>query len=351
MRGHLSEAMDLIAVQSPTVLFIWNVREELREFLRNGLEEYPDIKLVFLDDPTEEKLLEEAHEADIVVGWRPTREFLDAATKMRLFINPGAGVQHHLVPFREITKTRNITLVNGHGNSYFTAQHAVALILSLTNKIIPHHNWMAEGTWRTGDEQAPSIPFRYRKIGLLGYGAVNSKVHRFLSSFTNDFSILKRSWTGSEELPTEADKYTPDRLNEFLDAVDTLFVAIPQTEETEGLIQYEHLKRLGNEGLLVNMARGVVIDEEGMFRALKEKTIAGAAIDVWYNYKPESDDADKKYPYHYPFHELDNVVLSPHRGPSPFANLERWHEVVENISRFADGRTDFLNIVDLERGY
>ncbi len=338
-------------MQSPTVLFIWNVREELREFLWEGLKENADINLVFPDDPTEENLLNEAPEADIVVGWRPTREFLDAATKMRLFINPGAGVQHHLKPFRELTKTREVTLVNGHGNSYFTAQHAVALLLSLTNKIIPHHNWMTEGTWRTGDENAPSIPFRYRKVGLLGYGAVNSKVHQFLSSFNVEFSILKRSWTGGEELPTDADRYTPDQLNDFLYAVDTLIVAIPQTEDTEGLIRYEHLKRLGSEGLLVNMARGVVIDEEGMFRALKEKLIAGAAIDVWYEYRPESDDTGKKYPYHHPFHELDNVVLSPHRGPSPFANLERWHEVVENILRFAHGRTDFLNIVELERGY
>ncbi|MHA2004851.1 MAG: NAD(P)-dependent oxidoreductase [Candidatus Thorarchaeota archaeon] len=338
-------------MQSPTVLFIWNVREELREFLKNGLNEYPDIKLVFLEDPTEDNLLNEAPEADIVVGWRPTRQFLDAATKMRLFINPGAGVQHHLGPFRELTQKRKVTLVNGHGNSYFTAQHAVALLLSLTNKIIPHHNWMTEGTWRTGDEQAPSIPFRYRKIGLLGYGAVNSKVHQFLSSFTNEFSILKKSWTGSEDLPTEADTYTPDQLNDFLDAVDTLIVAIPQTDETEGLIRYEHLERLGSEGLLVNMARGVVIDEESMFRALQEKVIAGAAIDVWYDYRPEPDNVGKNYPYQHPFHELDNVVLSPHRGPSPFANLERWHEVVENITRFADGRDDFLNIVDLDRGY
>ncbi|MHA2141954.1 MAG: NAD(P)-dependent oxidoreductase, partial [Candidatus Thorarchaeota archaeon] len=99
------------------------------------------------------------------------------------------------------------------------------------------------------------------------------------------------------------------------------------------------------------MARGVVIDEEGMFRALKEKVIAAAAIDVWYDYKPEPDDAGKKYPFNYPFNELDNIVLSPHRGASPLDNLERWQEVVENIRRFASGRTDFLNIVDLERGY
>jgi phosphoglycerate dehydrogenase-like enzyme len=219
------------------------------------------------------------------------------------------------------------------------------------NKVIPHHNWMAEGHWRRGDEHAPSIPLRYRKIGLLGYGHVNSKVHQFLSGFNNEFHILKRSWTKSEQLPTRADKYTASQLEEFLDFVDILIVAVPQTTETEGLLDFEHLKRLGSEGLLVNVARGIVINEDGLYRALKERVIAGAALDVWYEYRPQPDEENRTYPYSNPFHELDNVILSPHRAASPFSDLERWNEVVENIRRFVDGRTDFLNQVDLKRGY
>jgi phosphoglycerate dehydrogenase-like enzyme len=210
---------------------------------------------------------------------------------------------------------------------------------------------MAEGHWRRGDEHATSIPLRYRKIGLFGYGHVNSRVHQFLSGFKNEFHILKRSWTGEEQLPTQAKKYVTAQLEEFLDVVDILVVAVPQTIETEGLLQFEHLKKLGSDGLLVNMARGIVIDEVGLYRALKEKVIAGAALDVWYQYKPEPDELDRKYPYSHPFHELDNVVLSPHRAASPFSDLERWQEVVENITRYVAGRTDFLNMVDLERGY
>jgi phosphoglycerate dehydrogenase-like enzyme len=219
------------------------------------------------------------------------------------------------------------------------------------NKVIPHHNWMAEGLWRRGDDHASSAPLRNRKVGLLGYGSVNSKVHKFLSGFDVKFSILKRSWTGKENLPTKAMVYTPNQLLNFLKAVDTLVVAIPQTEETEGMLQYDHLKQLGSNGFLVNVARGVVIDEEGLYTALKERAIAGAAIDVWYQYTPEPDMNGRKFPFNYPFHELDNVILSPHRGMSPFGDLERWQEVIENIRRFAAGRTDFLNIVDIESGY
>ncbi|MHA1220792.1 MAG: NAD(P)-dependent oxidoreductase, partial [Candidatus Heimdallarchaeota archaeon] len=111
------------------------------------------------------------------------------------------------------------------------------------------------------------------------------------------------------------------------------------------------LKLLGTNGLLVTVARGEVLDEESLYLALKTKAIAGAAIDVWYNYRPETDVQGRKFPFNYPFYELDNVILSPHRGASPMSDLRRWNEVIDNISRFSRGETKFLNIVDLEHEY
>jgi phosphoglycerate dehydrogenase-like enzyme len=332
-------------------LFIWDVREELREYLEKGLAGVPDLNLIFPSPAEEEEYLKYIQTANIVVGWKPPQELLDKAESLDLFINPGAGVQHHIERFRELNTKRKIILVNGHGNSYFTGQHAVALLLSLMNKIIPHHNWMTEGLWRRGDSFAKSSPLRWRKVGFLGYGAVNKNAHRFLSGFDVSFHILKRSWSGSENLPTPAEKYTPDQLGKFLKIVDTLIIAVPQTEETNHLIRAKELNLLGKEGLLVNMARGSVIDQDALFDALKSGDIAGAAIDVWYEYRPEEDEDGRKFPYNHPFHELDNIVLSPHRGASPMDDLHRWNEVVENITRYSSQRTDFLNQVDLERGY
>ena len=334
------------------VLFIWKPREELENYLRKGLDNVDNLNLVFPDEETEETYLKHAPDANIVVGWRPTLEFLDSAENLRLFINPGVGVQHHLEPFRELVKTRDIVLVNGHGNTYFTAQHVVALLLALTNKVVHHHNWMVEGLWRRGDSHGKSKPLRYRNIGLLGYGAVNQKVHKFLSGFDVNFSICRNSWEGKvEDLPTPAKKYEHDQVTEFLKEVDTLIVAVPLKPDTLGLIGKKELELLGSDGLVVNIARGPVIDEDALFNVLCEKKIAGASIDVWYEYRPEPDVDNRKFPFHRRFHELDNIVLSPHRGASPMDDLERWNEVIENITRFAQGRSDFLNIVDLERGY
>ncbi|MFW9922006.1 MAG: NAD(P)-dependent oxidoreductase, partial [Candidatus Thorarchaeota archaeon] len=111
------------------------------------------------------------------------------------------------------------------------------------------------------------------------------------------------------------------------------------------------LELLGENGLLVTVARGEVINEKDFYEVLRDKKIAGAAIDVWYNYRPEPDELGRKFPSNYPFYELDNVILSPHRGASPMSDLRRWNEVIENINRFSLGESKFLNEVDLELEY
>jgi phosphoglycerate dehydrogenase-like enzyme len=138
---------------------------------------------------------------------------------------------------------------------------------------------------------------------------------------------------------------------EFLEEIDILIIAVPETSETIGLIGHKELEVLGSSGILVNVSRGVVVDEESLYNALRDEKINTAAIDVWYDYKPTVDEAGLKFPFHYPFHELPNILLSPHRAASPFSDLKRWNEVIENIRNFNMGKKVFLNMVDLNREY
>jgi len=101
----------------------------------------------------------------------------------------------------------------------------------------------------------------------------------------------------------------------------------------------------------VSTGRGAVINERSLYNALKNRLITASAIDVWYNYKPESNKDGKKFPSKYPFYNLDNVLLSPHRAASPFDDLRRWNEVIENIIRFVTGDAIFLNEVNIDEGY
>ncbi|MHA2392172.1 MAG: NAD(P)-dependent oxidoreductase [Promethearchaeota archaeon] len=311
-----------------------------------------NVNLIFKTKSSEKKVLEDVSRADILIGWRPSKELLSNARKARLFINPGAGIQPLIELFREVNEERAILLINGHGNSYFVAQHAVALLLTLMNKIIPHDEWMRKGGWRTGDQDAISIPLRFRKVGFLGYGAINQKIHRFLSGFEIEFSILRKHWEKQiSSLPTEASKYEFTQLHEFLKEIDILIIGVPLTSMTRQLIKKKELELLGKDGLIINIARGIIIDEESLYVCLKDKVISGAAIDVWYDYTPKSDGEGKKFPFHFPFNSLDNIILSPHRGYSPFSDLLRWDEVIENIKRMANGRNDFINVVDLNEEY
>ncbi len=337
--------------QQKDVVFLWEVEPQLKDYIQNNLAGERRLKLIFPEDFSEENLKRLMKKAHVSLGWRPPKSVLEAAEELQIHFIPGVGVRHLIGLFRELNRKRPITLINGHGNTYFVAQHVVGILLTLMNKLILHHNRMREGKWRSGDEEGKSTPLRERHVGLLGYGAINQKVHRFLSGFHIQFSILKRSSELPKSLPTPAKIFLPHQLHEFLDEVDILIVAIPETSETIDLIGTRELKLLGETGIIINVGRGMIIREEALYQALKNSTIAAAGIDVWYDYHPDPDNEGKKYPFHYPFHELNNIVLSPHRAASPFDDLKRWDEVVENLKRIADGREDLLNIVNLDREY
>jgi phosphoglycerate dehydrogenase-like enzyme len=334
------------------ICFISDIPENVREYIKMGVGDLTNVKFIFPTDYSEKNIMKLIKNAHVLIGWRPTLELLLQAEKMKVFINPGAGIHHLLSMFKEINKKKKVILINGHGNSYFVAQHAVALLLSFMNRILEHHNWMKEGKWRTGDEDAASIPLRFRKIGLLGYGAINKKVHKMLSGFNVSFSVLRRSWSDNMSgFPTKIDKYVYFQLDEFLKKIDIVIIAVPVTNLTKNMIDKENLELLGSDGILINVSRGEVVNQRALYYSLKERKILGAAIDVWYNYDPESDEEGRKFPYDYPFHDLNNIILSPHRGYSPFSDLLRWNEVIENIKRIAHNRDDLLNMVDLKNGY
>jgi phosphoglycerate dehydrogenase-like enzyme len=318
------------------------VNDDLKAYIRQKLGD-EDVSLIFPEGQDEPAYVEHAGHADIIVGWRPSEQLLSRAVKLELFINPGAGVQHLIEPFRALNERRPVALVNGHGNAFFTAEHIMAMLLSVTNRLLPHHQWMLEGKWRLGDKIARSESLRTRCIGLLGYGHINRQVHAFLAPFCSRILVCRKHPAGPGE-------YRADQLHELLSAADVLIITLPSTPQTRGLIGRRELELLGANGILINAGRGEVVEEEALYLALKNKVVAQAAIDVWYEYHPEVDELGRQFPFHFPFNELDNILLSPHRAASPFNDLSRWDDVIENIRRHSRGET-LLNVVDLEEGY
>ena len=351
------------------MLFLWDVPDALRERISAALSAVPRLNLMIPSPAEEAEFVRLAPDADVIIGWRPSPELFQAAARLSLYIFPGVGVQHLIKPIIAINEARAasggppVTLVNGPGNTYFTAQHAVALLFALTNRIISNHNSMAAGYWRAHADNPPSLPLRDRKIGFLGYGEVNRKAHRLLSGCGAEISALKRSWSAPRASPRFGEeiaqtplplygRYTSGELDAFLTASDTVIAALPLTGGTRGMIGARELSLLGTDGIIVNVGRGDVIEEGALYDALALRNIAGAAIDVWYEYRPGQDESGRSFPYaeEHPFHDLDNIVLSPHRAASPLSDIGRWDEAIENIRRFASC-LPLLNVVDLSLGY
>lgn len=333
------------------VLFIWKPAKELKEYL---LKQFDNLPLqVHIPEKTESEdseyweqfIAEHIESAEIVIGWRPKKEWVSQFKALKLFINPGAGVQHLLEVVKDEFTKREVILVNGHGNAKYTAEHAVAMLLALSNELVRHHNLMIDGVWRSGDKEAASMSLSGKRVGLLGYGHVNRHVHQMLSGFDLHFSCCTRS-----SVPEGIERFSFEDLSKFLTKNDIVIIAVPETAETINMIDTNEMKLLGKEGVLINVGRGKLVNEESLYNALKSELIKGAAIDVWYNYKPEAIEG-KKYPYKFAFHELKNVLLSPHRAASPFSSLARWQDVIYNVKEYANASNNFMNRVDLELGY
>lgn len=170
---------------------------------------------------------------------------------------------------------------------------------------------------------------------FLGFGHIGAASWKLLQSFGAEGVAVTRTgsvgakahglrWAGSnEDLPRA------------LAESDVLVISTPLTAETTGIIGAAQLEALGREGLLVNVARGPVVQEEALYAALKNHGIAGAAIDVWYRY-PAADGFGK--PSTLPFESLDNVILTPHSSAVTEETFRgRSQEIIENINRLAAG--------------
>ena len=226
------------------VLCLWKPGDDLLAYLQEGLQDFP-IELIIPRDLELHTLLKLAPKADVLLGWRPSREVIDAAMNLKLIINPGAGVQHLVQMMQEVQSIRDIILVNGHGNSVFTAEHTVAMILALLNGLVPHHNAMAGGQWRKGDDFLASVSLNRRTVGLLGYGHVNRKVHTMLSGFGCSVHVANTSGIVEpmDGLSVDSAWSTKD-LDAFLSAIDTLVIAVPQTDETIDMFGSRQLELL-----------------------------------------------------------------------------------------------------------
>ncbi len=284
--------------------------------------------------------LAEIGEADAYVPGAWDQQVFEAGTRLRWVHFRWAGVGGQIFP---ALAESDVTVTNSAGVfAVPMAEHALALMLALTrslNLCMPPRP--GEDPWRA---TAPAARQRMREmqgatLGILGYGGIGRATAERARGFGMRVLALRRHPAPDDFADAV---WGPERLDDVLRASDYLLVSCALTDETRGMIGERELALMKPTAVIVNLARGAVIDSAALLAALQERRLGGAGLDVT---DPEPLPSDS------PFWRLDNVIITPHvSGSSPRTADRQFDLLEENVHRFAAGEP-LLNVVDKQAGY
>jgi phosphoglycerate dehydrogenase-like enzyme len=238
------------------------------------------------------------------------------------------------------------------------AEYAISVLLALAHRVPRMVEWKAKGTWPPDkDRWSLFVPTEMRgaTLGIIGYGSIGRELARIAkTAFGMSVLACKRDPSRREDsgyaLPGTGDPegvlpdawFSPEKLADLLAGSDAVVMCAPLTPETERMIGTAELRAMKATAYFVNVGRGATVDEAALTRALADKRIAGAAIDVF---------AEEPPPPGHPFYQLDNVIVSPHVSGFLPSYDDRCVELfAENLRRYlADA--PLLNLVDRAKGY
>ena len=241
-----------------------------------------------------------------------TRELIDEAPNLKVIARAAVGIGNIDVNY---ATEKGILVINTPGkNTNSAAELTIGLLLSAIRKIIPAHSHMSKLKWDrhifTGMELLG------KTIGIIGLGNVGHRVARYAKAF--EMEVLAYDPYIAEEVfeRYHAEKCT---LEELISSADIITLHVPKTEETTGMIGAEEFSRMKSGVVILNTARGGIIQEKPLLEELKSGRVAAAGIDTW----------EVEPPKHNPFRDLPQVVMSPHVGAS---TTEAQKRIAESIA-------------------
>ena len=260
-----------------------------------------------------------------------------------------SGVERALTP---AALARDILVTNARGVfSRPIAEHVLLMILAVSRHLPQLIELQHERTWQPLEGRE----LRELTIGIVGYGSLGRSVASLASAFGARVIAMRRRPEAGDESGRSTDEddgfpfeprldrvVGPDGLHELLAESDIVVLAAPLTAETEGMIDEAAVAAMKRDAWLINVARGRLIDDTALIRALRENRIGGAALDAF---------RDEPLPQSSPYWELPNVILTPHTAWSSARVLDRSIALFcDNLVRFSRGEP-LRNVVDPAAGY
>ncbi len=332
---------------------LWNPPPWFVERLRK---DFPGHEFVHLD--TYKGMEQHLADAEVFIGWSLRSGQLAGARNLRWIHSPAAAVHELMKP--EVVQSEIVITNARHVHGPVVAEHVLAQIFALAKRLPSairyqqQHTWAQEHLW---NERPHPCEVAGSTLGLVGFGSIGSEVARRALALgmrvlavrehpekDNDGVLLSERTPGARvEGPLRSPQiFGPVGLDEVLAQSDFLVLVAPLTARTRGLIDAERLSRMKPGAYLLNVSRGPLIDDAALLSALRERRIAGAALDVF---------ADEPLPPDSPYWDLPNVLITPHTAAVTEKLWERHYaQIHENLSRYLSGRP-LLGIVDKLLGY
>ncbi len=277
-------------------------------------------------------------ETDALLSMRFSAD-LPPAPRLRLLQLPGAGYDR--IDFDALPPQTAVCNVYEH--ELGISEYVMAAMLEWVTRFSRMDARLRRGDWRdslyhNGREHGELAG---KTVGIIGYGHIGREVARRAKAFeTRVISVTRSPEKGDGSVDCIAGV---ERLDDFLGQADFVVVACPLNAETSGLLDRRRIALMKSDAVLVNVARGAVVDEDALFAACRDRVIGGAVIDAWYRYPAGAEDF--VLPSKLPFHELENVYMTPHAsGWTEGLWGRRFAVIAENFDRLARG-DELLNLV------
>lgn len=296
----------------------------------------------FLDAWDRESLRELLPQADVAFTPFVDRDVFPRATRLRWVQSPAAGVGSLMFP--ELLAS-NVVLTSARGiRARSIAEHVIGVTIALARQLPLAMRAQVQHRWVQDELEGPASSVRSLqglRMGILGLGAIGSEVATRASALGLRVSATRRRQDAP--VPAGVDKvWSADRLLDVLADSDVVVLALPHTPGTKQLIGARELDAMKRGALLINVARGKLLDDQAVVAALRDGRLGGAALDV---FAREPLDASS------PYWDLPNVIITPHTAG---AMRDYWTPLVslfiENLGRFERGEP-LVNVVDKDLGY
>jgi phosphoglycerate dehydrogenase-like enzyme len=235
------------------------------------------VRLVYLSDLSQADRLKELEMADVLLSLDPARELqpneFKAIANARLMQLVSAGTDH--VPFAKLPSN---LIVAGNVGAYAEpmAEHILGMILALSKHLLPRHNELKLGQFNQSNQNRM---LRGAKCGIVGFGGIGKATARLLRCFGVKIYAINTTGTTDESVDFIG---TLKDLEHVLRNVDVVVISIPLNDATRGLIGEKELKWMKNDAILVNVARGGIIDQAALYEKLRAHPNFMAAIDTWW---------------------------------------------------------------------